>query len=307
MGAESREPVRIAGRYEVIDTIASGGMATVYRGWDYHTDRYVAIKALRPTGPTPSDSFAVERFRREARAAARLTHPNVVTLYDFVEDFGGQFLIMEYVDGMDLKHFIGERGALSPARALAIAEQVCSALAAAHARGVIHRDVKPQNILLTPDGRVRLTDFGIVRLAGTDALTRTGIVLGTADYLSPEQACGEAITPVADLYSLGVVLYEMLVGEPPFSGVSPVAIAMRHANEVVPSVRAADPSLPAEVDAVVKIAVAKDPRKRYRTAAQMGRALWLSRRQLTRPAPLALPARHTRRLGLAWLGGRRAG
>jgi serine/threonine protein kinase len=305
----AREPVRIAGRYEIIDCIASGGMATVYRGWDYHTDRFVAIKALRLADVAAGDPFAVERFRREAQAAARVTHPNIVAIYDFVEDLGGLFLIMEYVDGLTLKQFIAGRGSLSPPRALAIAEQVCAGLAAAHAHGVVHRDVKPQNILLTADGRARLTDFGIVQLADREALTHSGIVLGTADYLAPEQACGETVTPVADLYALGIVLFEMLTGVLPFTGANPVAVAMRHANEQVPSLRAVAPDLSPAIEQVVRGAVMKDPRKRYQSAAQMGRELRRCRLLLSHPTVVSLPMRLPRKRKFplfAWLGhGRR--
>ncbi|HKD74673.1 MAG TPA: protein kinase, partial [Ktedonobacterales bacterium] len=188
MEARHYDPPRIAGRYEAINIIATGGMATVYRGWDHTIGRYVAIKALHIPEDPLSDPFAVERFRREAQAAAQIAHPNVVMIYDFVEERENQFLIMEFVDGTNLKRYIADRGPLPANRALGIAEQVCAALTAAHARGMVHRDIKPQNILLTPDGRVRLTDFGIVRVADSDALTHSGIVLGTADYLSPEQA-----------------------------------------------------------------------------------------------------------------------
>lgn len=287
MEAFSYEPPRIAGRYEAISIIASGGMALVYRGWDHAIGRYVAIKALHVPENPLADPFARERFRREAQAAAQIAHPNVVTIYDFIEERGNQFLIMEFVDGEDLKHVIGAKGPLPPPRALNIAEQICAALTAAHARGMVHRDIKPQNILLTPDGRVRLTDFGIVRVADSDALTHSGIVLGTADYLSPEQARGDPLGPTSDVYSLGIVLYEMLTGVPPFTGANPVSIAMQHATETVPPVRAANPAIPASVEAIVRMAASREPRKRYRSAVLMGRALHSCRMDLTRPQSFA--------------------
>lgn len=289
MYARQKEAIRIGDRYEVIDLIAAGGMGAVYRGWDFHIPRYVAIKALRSSIDPSSDPLASERFRREAQSAARINHPNVVTIYDFLEDRGGQFLIMEYVDGANLKRHITDRGTLQVIRALAIAEQVCAALAAAHACGLVHRDIKPQNILLTPDGRVRLTDFGIVRVAGDDTLTRSGIVLGTADYLSPEQAYGEKLGPSSDLYSLGIVIYEMLTGAVPFTGISPITVAMRHATEQVPSPRALNPAVPPSVEAIWRVSVAKEPRKRYRTAMAMARALRKCRQELMRPLPFPAP------------------
>jgi serine/threonine protein kinase len=284
---QQKYAMKVANRYEVIAPIASGGMATVYRGWDYNTRRYIAIKALRPLDNGSNDSAARERFRREAQAAARIGHPNVVRVYDFVEEMNRQFLIMEFVDGINLKRHIAEQGPLPHSQALAIAEQVCAALAAAHARGMIHRDIKPQNILLTPDNRVRLTDFGIVRVADYAGLTHSGIVLGTADYLAPEQARGDPLSPATDIYSLGIVLYEMITGEPPFKGTNPVSIAMQHASETVPYLRDFDPTIPSEIEAVLRQAVHKEARKRFQSAAMMARALRQCRHRLARQASLA--------------------
>ncbi len=289
MAARYYDPPRIAGRYEAISVIATGGMAMVYRGWDHAIGRYVAIKALHIPEDPLADPFAAERFRREAQAAAQIAHPNVVMIYDFVEEGENQFLIMEFVDGINLKRYIAERGPLPALRAMSVAEQVCAALTAAHARGMVHRDIKPQNILLTPDGRVRLTDFGIVRVADGDALTHSGIVLGTADYLSPEQARGDPLGPTSDIYSLGIVLYEMLTGVPPFVGANPVSIAMQHATDPVPSARDRNPNIPQEVEAVLRMAVAKEPRRRYRSAVMMGRALRACRMHLTRPVDAVEP------------------
>jgi serine/threonine protein kinase len=290
MEAMHERPTLIAGRYEVITPIASGGMATVYRAWDHFIGRYVAIKALRPPDNPTADPHAIERFRREAQAAAKISHPNVVTVYDFLDDGDEPYLLMEFVDGINLKRLISQRGPLGIARALHIAEQICAALAAAHARGLIHRDIKPQNILLTSDGRARLTDFGIVRMIDGDALTRSGIVLGTADYLSPEQARGDRLGPQSDLYSLGVVCFEMLTGVPPFTGDKPVEIAMRHATEAVPPITARNPKLPRDLEALIQRATAHDPKRRYRTAVIMGRAISAYRHKLLHPGESAASA-----------------
>src|SRR5581483_7090651 len=199
-------------------------MASVFKTWDHRVERLVAIKVLRSLDK--NDLRAVERFRREARAAAALAHPNAVTIYDFIEEYGQYFLVMEYIPGPTLKQLIAQRRPLQPQETLEIAAQVCAVLQVAHARGFIHRDIKPQNIMLVSSGStattgsllVKLTDFGIVRVAEDAGLTNSGIVLGTADYLSPEQARGETLTASSDLYSLGVVMFEMLTGRPPFVG-----------------------------------------------------------------------------------------
>lgn len=284
----------VAGRYEVLAPIASGGMATVYRGWDHFIGRFVAIKALRPPEQPSLDPHAEERFRREAQAAAKIAHPNVVTIYDYLEDRGRQFLIMELIEGVNLKRYIADHGPLPVVKALGVAEQICAALAAAHTRGLIHRDIKPQNILLTPDGRARLTDFGIVRVTDDEALTNSGIVLGTADYLSPEQARGEPLGPPSDIYSLGVVLFEMLTGTPPFVGEKPILIAMRHAREAIPSLAERNPDLPADLEPVFRKAVERDPKRRYRSAVIMGRALLAYRQHLSCPETPRQAARSTR-------------
>jgi serine/threonine protein kinase len=300
--------ILIKRRYEIIAPIASGGMAVVARAWDHVIGRYVAVKALRAPENPEIDPYAVERFRREAQAAARITHPNVVAIYDFIEENTRQYLVMEYVDGINLKRLVAEQGPFPVSRALAITEQICAALAAAHARGIIHRDIKPQNILLTPDGRARLTDFGIVRVSGDDALTRSGIILGTADYLSPEQARGERLTPQTDLYSLGVVLYEMLTGVPPFAGDSPVTVARLHATMVIPPLAEMNPDLPAGLEAVLRKAVEREPRRRYRTAIAMGQAMRAFRMECSGPGRslseigwgMAHPTRQSPRHGSLW-------
>ncbi len=271
----------IAGRYEIREHIATGGMASVYKTWDHHVGRIVAIKVLRSLDK--NDQRAVERFRREARAAAALAHPNAVTIYDFVEEQGQYFLVMEYIHGPTLKELIRQRGPLYARETLEIAAQVCSVLQVAHARGFIHRDIKPQNIMLVEDSEssstisngiwVKLTDFGSVRVAEEAGLTNSGIVLGTADYLSPEQARGDPLTASSDLYSLGVVMFEMLTGRPPFVGPTAVSIAMQHASANPPLLRQFNPHIPSTVEQVVMHTLAKEPEDRFHSAKEMQQAL----------------------------------
>jgi eukaryotic-like serine/threonine-protein kinase len=259
------------GRYELREPIATGGMATVYKAWDTRVERTVAVKVLRSLAKT--DQRAIERFRREAHAAARVSHPNAVTIYDFLEERGEHYLIMEFVEGVNLKQYLAQKGPLAPQEAVQITSQMCSVLQVAHANGFIHRDIKPQNIMITPDGQAKLTDFGIVRVREAAGLTNTGIVLGTADYLAPEQARGEPLSPASDLYSLGVVLYEMLAGRPPFVGASAVQVAMQHVNNVPPPPSKYNAHIPRALELVVKKALQKEPERRYMSAELMRKAL----------------------------------
>lgn len=290
---------RIAGRYEIREHIATGGMASVFKTWDHRVDRMVAIKILRALDK--NDTRAVERFRREARAAAALAHPNAVTIYDFVEEAGQYFLVMEYIQGPTLKQLVGQRRQLQAREAIEIAAQVCSVLQVAHARGFIHRDIKPQNIMLTSSAGpltgmidrnvlVKLTDFGIVRVAEEGGLTNSGIVLGTADYLSPEQARGETLTASSDLYSLGVVMFEMLTGRPPFVGPTAVSIAMQHASTNPPMLRQFNPAIPAIVEQLVIHSLEKEPEDRFTSAAEMQYALRQCARELARTNRSVSPA-----------------
>jgi serine/threonine protein kinase len=272
------EGTLIAGRYEIREHIATGGMASVFKTWDHRVERIVAIKVLRSLDK--NDLRAVERFRREARAAAKLAHPNAVTIYDFVEEMGQYFLVMEYINGPTLKQLIGQRRQLHARETLEIAAQVCAVLQVAHAQGFIHRDIKPQNIMLVANSAaagggvlIKLTDFGIVRVAEEAGLTNSGIVLGTADYLSPEQARGEKLTASSDLYSLGVVMFEMLTGRPPFVGPTAVSIAMQHAGASPPSMRQYNANIPPGVDAIVMRALEKEPEDRFHSAQEMQQAL----------------------------------
>ena len=257
----------IAGRYEILDRISEGGMATVFRARRMPEGDIVALKVLREQ--FASDLEFVERFEREAKAVAALTHPHMVRVYDSGRDGDVRYIAMEYVEGEDLKAYIRRSGRIPPQRAAEIAAQVCDALEYAHAHGVIHRDVKPQNILLTPGGDVKVTDFGIARALSSATITQTGTVLGSVQYLSPEQARGGAVGRPADLYSLGVVLYEMVTGQLPFTGDSPIAIALAHVNQPPPPPRSIVPDLPPSVDGIIQLALAKSPSRRYRSAGEM--------------------------------------
>ena len=250
----------IAGRYELEKLVGSGGMSNVFRAHDRLLERTVALKILHEQF-TRDDDY-VERFRREARAVAKLAHPNIVTVIDRGEQDGRQFIVFEYVDGPNLKD-LTRNGPLEVRDAIGLTLQVARALSFAHDRGLVHRDVKPQNVLLNEDGQAKVTDFGIARSLDVQGVTQTGTVLGTSDYIAPEQARGQKVDPKTDIYSLGAVLYELLVGEVPFSGDNFVAVAMRHVNEPVPSVLDARPDCPARLDFAIQRAMAKDPDDRF--------------------------------------------
>jgi predicted Ser/Thr protein kinase len=259
-------PQVLLDRYEVGRLLGAGGMAEVYEGRDRLLARRVAIKV--PLSQHAHDPDFAHRFRREAQAAASLSHPGVVAVYDTGSENGTHFIVMEYVDGRTLKDVIRAEAPLYPDRAAEISADVCSALAAAHARGMVHRDVKPANIMLMPDGRVKLMDLGIARVAAGETLTQTAAMLGTAQYLSPEQAQGQEVDYRSDLYSLGCCLYEMLTGTVPFRGATPVAIAYRHVREDPAPPRLLNPDIPPSLEAVCLKAMAKRPEDRYQTAAE---------------------------------------
>ena len=261
----------LADRYRIEDEIARGGMGTIMAAQDERLHRQVAVKLLKDE--LVQDPRFVERFRREARSVAALSHPNIATVFDYGEDDHRHFIVMEYAEGKDLARVLREDGPLSLDRTVRITVQVCNALAHAHAAGVVHRDVKPANVIIGPSDRVKVTDFGIARAAGDSTLTATGSVLGTAQYISPEQASGTRVTPATDVYSLGIVLYEMLTGAVPFTGDSPVAVAMQQVSEPVPSPSSLNAEVPASLDDVVMRATAKEPGDRYADAREMGAAI----------------------------------
>ncbi|HZG49801.1 MAG TPA: protein kinase [Thermoleophilaceae bacterium] len=257
----------ISDRYRLEEKIGSGGMSTVYRAFDPTLERWVAIKLMHRD--ISQDPAQLERFRREARAVARLNHPHVVTVIDAGEDEGAPYIVFEYVEGETLKERIKRLGRLPLSEAVAYAIEIGRALESAHANRLVHRDVKPQNVLIDLDGRAKVTDFGIARSLEAQGLTAPGRVLGTTDYVSPEQALGHEVTEQSDIYSLGVVLYEMLTGETPFSADTQVAVAMKHVREPLPDVQRRRPECSAALAAVVERATAKETANRYVSAAEM--------------------------------------
>jgi eukaryotic-like serine/threonine-protein kinase len=254
------------GRYQIQRKLGAGGMANVYLAEDQELGRRVAIKILNDRHA--NDEQFVERFRREAKNAAALSHPNIVSIYDRGEAEGTYYIAMEYLDGRSLKELILSRGDAPIAVVVEYARQILSALRFAHRHGIVHRDIKPHNVLVDGEGRVKVTDFGIAR-AGTSQMTEAGSIVGTAQYLSPEQARGGDVDQRSDLYSLGVLMYEMLTGEVPFSGDTPVEIAMKHLSQTPATPSSRRPNIPHELDMVVMRALAKDPEDRYQTAGEM--------------------------------------
>jgi len=254
------------GRYQVVRKLGAGGMANVYLAEDQELGRRVAIKILNDRHA--GDEQFVERFRREAKNAAALSHPNIVSIYDRGEAEGTYYIAMEYLDGRSLKELIVQRGPAPVTVAVEYARQILSALRFAHRHGIVHRDIKPHNVLVDAEGRVKVTDFGIAR-AGASQMTEAGSIVGTAQYLSPEQARGTDVDQRSDLYSLGIVLYELLTGTLPFNGDTPVEIAMKHLSTVPDAPSARRPEVPRELDLIVTRALAKDPAERYQSAEEM--------------------------------------
>jgi eukaryotic-like serine/threonine-protein kinase len=257
----------LSGRYRLEAKLGSGGMSTVYLSRDETLDRPVAVKVMHREMSEQEDQL--QRFRQEARAVAKLSHPNVVSVIDAGEDGGHPYIVFEYVKGETLKQRIGRVGALDTQEAIAYAIEVARGLGVAHGRNMVHRDIKPQNVLIDEEGRAKLTDFGISRQLEQAGVTATGRVLGTTDYVAPEQAMGHGVDPRSDVYSLGVVLYEMLVGQVPFHADSQVGVAMKHVNEELPDVQRRRPEASAAVALVVERATAKDPAERYQTVGEM--------------------------------------
>ncbi len=259
-------------RYEILGVIGSGGMATVYRARDQRLGRDVAVKILH--SQFAADHDFVERFRQEAEFAAGLSsHPNIVSIFDVGESGDLHYIVMELVEGQNLKQLIAAEAPLSVDRAFSIGQAIASALAFAHQRGLVHRDIKPQNVLVAPDGSVKVTDFGIARSSTSSQMTRTGLVMGTAHYLSPEQAQGRPAESASDIYSLGIVLFEMLTGQLPFDADNPLGIAMKQVHDAPPSPNRLNPSIPPAAAAVVLRALNKNPADRYRSAAEFGLAM----------------------------------
>jgi serine/threonine-protein kinase len=257
----------LSGRYRLEAKLGSGGMSTVYLARDTTLDRPVAVKVMHREMSEQADQL--ERFRQEARAVAKLSHPNVVAVIDAGEDGGYPYIVFEYVEGETLKARINRVGALDVQESLAYAIEIARGLTVAHARKMVHRDIKPQNVLIDAEGRAKLTDFGISRQLEQDGMTATGRVLGTTDYVAPEQAMGRGADQRSDIYSLGVVLYEMFTGEVPFAADSQVGVAMKHVNEELPDVQALRPELSAASALVVERATTKDPAKRYADIGEM--------------------------------------
>jgi serine/threonine protein kinase len=253
----------IAGRYEVEELVGHGGMSSVYKARDALLERHVALKILHEQ--YSNDEDFVERFKREARSVAQLQHANIVTVIDRGEEDGRQFIVFEYIEGENLKEHVVRKGRLDVREALEIADEVARGLAFAHGQGLIHRDVKPQNVLLNGDGRAKVTDFGIARTLDVDGMTQTGTILGTSNYIAPEQASGQPVDAHSDVYALGAVLYELLAGDVPFPGESFVAVAMKHMHEPAPNLLDVRRDVPLRVAAAVDRALEKDPEQRFPT------------------------------------------
>ena len=257
----------LSGRYRLDAAIGTGGMSTVYRAFDTVLERLVAIKVMHRE--IASDSDQLERFRREARAVAQLNHHHIVGVIDAGEDEGTPYIVFEHIEGETLKDRIRRHGRLPVSEAVAYAIEIARALGAAHERGIVHRDVKPQNVLIDGEGTAKVTDFGIARTLDQEGLTADGRVLGTTDYVSPEQALGHPVTGQSDLYSLGVVLYEMLTGDVPFHGENQVAVAMKHVREDLPDVQLRRPEISSALAAVLDRATVKDLERRYSDDAEL--------------------------------------
>ncbi len=319
----------LGGRYQLVQPLARGGMATVWIADDPVLSRRVAVKVLR--ADLAADDGTRARFRHEAIAAARLSHPNIVSTYDTGDDDGIAYIVMELVDGPTLRHLIDEHGGLPVAEVIKIGKQVADALDAAHRAGLVHRDVKPANVLVPRGGPVKVTDFGIAKAAGGDDLTRTGTVMGTARYLAPEQVNGRPTDPRTDVYALGLLMFEALVGHPPFGGDTDIATAMARLTTSAPAIRAERPEVSQALDDVIHRCLARQPSARFGSAAAVREALDRARLDPTGaipvpvaprpptastppppantgpthpqpvPAPRAAPAKRRRRLGWLWI------
>jgi serine/threonine-protein kinase len=262
----------LAGRYELKELLGAGGMGVVYRALDRHLGETVALKTLRPGVATGSDTM-LERFKQEIRLARRISHPNILRTHDLGEFGGLRFLSMEFVKGITLKQLLDQDQLLPVPVALRIAKQMCAGLAAAHEVGVIHRDIKPQNILIEPGGGLKIMDFGIARLTEDRGMTATGAVVGTPDYMSPEQARGVALDFRSDIYSTGVVLYETFTGFLPFEGDTPLAVVLMHVQERPPAPQSKNPRIDPRIAAIILKCLQKNPADRYQTINELYEAL----------------------------------
>jgi len=277
MGYRGEEPgeVEVLGdRYLLQSSIGSGGMATIYSARDLQMDRVVAVKVLREVFST--DKQFVARFQREARAASVLKHPNIVRVFDYGQTDGNYYIVMELIEGTDLRSYLSAHDVLDVDRAIIIAHDIALGLGAAHRRGIVHRDVKPQNVLIGSDGSIKLTDFGIVSLykdANAERLTTSGMTVGTVQYFAPEQAQGEIVTPAADVYALGIVTYEMLTGHPPFDGNSAVVVAMQHIQDKPEPPGQFNPDIPAALEEIILRCLEKVPGARFPDGSQLARAI----------------------------------
>jgi serine/threonine protein kinase len=278
----------LGGRYQILDSLGEGGMAHVYHARDLNLQREVAVKVLRDD--LIEDPAFQARFLQEARAAANLLHPNIVTVYDFGHDATRYFMVMEYARGTDLKTLLRRRGRLTVAEAVDLAIQICAGVGYAHRAGLVHCDLKPQNVLVAPDGRAKITDFGIARaLASIQPDETSEVVWGSPLYFSPEQAAGGPPSPASDVYAIGVMLFEMLTGRLPFESSDPKQLAELHLSAPAPSPRSLDPNVPPTLDQIVLKVLSKEPSARYRTADQLGRVLttFVAEPALASSAPLA--------------------
>jgi predicted Ser/Thr protein kinase len=264
-------PTLLNNRYHLLATIASGGMAVVYKAQDRLLNRVVAVKVLRPE--YAQDPTFLDSFRQEAQAAANLTHPNIVTIYDVGQDGPSHYIVMEYVEGRDLKTIIREEAPFSIGRALGIASDVCAGVGFAHRAGIVHCDIKPQNVLISPDGRVKVTDFGIARAFSQIVPREVETVWGTPHYFAPEQAAGEPTTPASDVYSIGIMLFEMLTGRLPFEAPDHATLAMMHMRDEPPPLHQLNPQVPLQLEQIVRKVLSKEPSARYRSADHLGRIL----------------------------------
>ena len=277
MGNRDEEPgeIEVLGdRYLLQSSIGSGGMATIYRARDLQMDRVVAVKVLREIYST--DKNFVARFQREARAASVLKHPNIVRVFDYGQTDGNYYIVMELIEGTDLRSYLCSHNVLDVDRAIIIAHDIALGLGAAHRRGIVHRDVKPQNVLIGIDGSIKLTDFGIASLykdANAERLTTSGMTVGTVQYFAPEQAQGEIVTPAADVYALGIVMYEMLTGHPPFDGNSAVVVAMQHIQDKPEPPGQFNPDIPAALEEIILRCLEKVPGARFPDGSQLAHAI----------------------------------